>query len=378
MTRVLIYIDDLSIKGGGERVAMYFLKVLLRNNIDTYFLTLTNVSTFEEINTYYRRNPKKFFKGNIFSYLLYSIPKKSRIMSIALDYIFLISTYLQLFFINYRVKPHVYIVIANTTCQNVPFILHGKHIISWGLTPFTKKWPLILHNILLKLSLRREKLILIVGSEYQKEKSDKEYRSYVRVIPVGYDDTLFKYCGEKKIEKKIAYVARISPEKRIDLAIEAAKLLKEKDEGFKLVIVGCLQNKKYYEKIRYKIMKYGLSSHVELITEESPTMIRKNLLEAEVFWNFSEGYGGIVNYEALACGCIPVVLKNFGDMIGDYGYTVNDIREAVDATLKILRMEREKKREMALKCSRYAMNFSESIFEKKFMNLFTCIIQGKD
>ncbi len=372
--RVLVYIDDLSIKGGGERVAMYFLKALLRNGIDTYFLTLTEVNTFEEINAYYRKNPGKFFKGWTFSRLLYIIPKKTKIISIALDYIFLISTCLQLFLVNRKAKPDAYIVIVNTTCQNAPFILHGKPIISWGLTPFKKKWTLPLHNILLELGLRKGWLILVVGSKRQKQASDREYGIYAKVITVGYDDEWFKYCGGRKVRNKIVYIARISPEKRVELAIEAAKLLKEKYDDFKLIIVGYPQNRRYYRRLKKLIAEYDLSNNVKLLPEDSPTVIRENLLEAEVFWNFSEGYGGVVNYEALACGCIPVFSRNFKDQIGGHGYVVNSVEEAVEATVKILEMDDEEKRKQALECSRYARKFSRSIFEKKFVNLIRLVV----
>ncbi len=367
--KVLVYIDDLSIKGGGERIAMYFLKALLNNKIDTYFLTLTSVNTFEEINEYYRKNPEKFFKAWPTARWLYVIPKKTRLISIALDFIFFITIYPQLFIINRKIKPDAYIVLVNATCQNAPFLLHRRPVISWGLTPFKKKWPLILHNVILRKGLITGRLTLIVGSKRQKEISDVEYRPYVRVITVGYDDKLFRYTGEKKIKGKVVYVARISPEKRIELAIKIARLLKNRHEDFKLIIIGYLQNKNYYKKLRKIIREYGLMENVKIIPQESPEFIKQNLAEAEIFWNFSDGYGGVVNYEALACGCIPVVLWNFKDQIDSYGYIVDNIEEAVNATIRILKMKYSEKRKMALKHSRYAKKFSRSLFEKKFINL---------
>ncbi|OYT29176.1 MAG: hypothetical protein B6U95_02730 [Thermofilum sp. ex4484_82] len=369
MTRVLVYIDDLFTKGGGERVAMYFLKSLLEKRIDVYFLALTDVNTFEEINNYYQKNREKFVKGWLFSRLLYVIPKKNKIISMALDYLFLFSMYIHLFFINRKIRPDMFIVIANTIYQNVPFIFHKKRIFSWGLTPFTKKWVLFFHNIILRLGLKKGLLTLVVGSKQQKQMSDREYKSYISVIPIGYDDILFNYSGEKKIRNRIAYVARISPEKRVDLAVEAARLLKERYRDFQVVIIGDSQNRRYYEEIKKKITKYKLSSYVKMIPKSSPAIIKKNLLEAEVFWNFSEGYGGVVNCEALACGCIPVVFKNFKDQIGDNGYAVNNLEEAVEATIKILEMNEKDRRKLALKCSRYAKKYSRSIFEKKLIKL---------
>jgi|GEM_PF-2967237 len=367
--RVLLYIDDLSIKGGGERIAMYFLKALLNNGIDTYFLTLTNVKTFEEINKYHREYPEKFFKAWPTARWIYVIPKKTRLISIALDFIFFITIYLQLFLINRKVKPDAYIVIVNTTCQNAPFLLHGKPVISWGLTPFRKKWPLVLQNVTLRKGLITKRLILVVGSKRQKQVSDAEYRPYIRVITVGYDDKLFKYSDEEKIKGRIVYIARISPEKRVDLAIETARFLKDRYKDFELMIVGYPQSIKYYKKLSKMIAKYDLLENVKIIPQESPEVIKKNLAKAEIFWNFSDGYGGVVNYEALACGCIPVVLRNFKDQINKYGYVVDDIEEAVNATIKILKMEYSEKRKIALKCSKYAKKFSRSFFEKKFINL---------
>ena len=221
----------------------------------------------------------------------------------------------------------------------------------------------------MRLGLKKGLLTLVVGSKQQKQMSDREYKSYISVIPIGYDDILFNYSGEKKIRNRIAYVARISPEKRVDLAVEAARLLKERYRDFQVVIIGDSQNRRYYEEIKKKITKYKLSSYVKMIPKSSPAIIKKNLLEAEVFWNFSEGYGGVVNCEALACGCIPVVFKNFKDQIGDNGYAVNNLEEAVEATIKILEMNEKDRRKLALKCSRYAKKYSRSIFEKKLIKL---------
>ncbi|RLE74287.1 MAG: hypothetical protein DRJ44_07700 [Thermoprotei archaeon] len=368
--KVLMYIDDLSIKGGGERIAMYFLKALLNNKMDTYILTLTNVNTFEEINEYYRENPEKFFKAWSIARWLYIIPKKIKLISIVLDFIFFIAIYLQLLLVNRKIKPDIYVVIVNTTCQNAPFLLHGRPVISWGLTPFKTKWPLIPHNVVLRKGLITKRLTLIVGSKRQKQVSDAEYKPYIRVITVGYDDKLFEYINGEKIEGRIVYVARISPEKRVNLAIEAARLLKDKySKDFELVVVGYPQNIRYYKELKKMIVRYGLIENVKMVPRGSPEVIKQNLVRAEIFWNFSEGYGGVINYEAMACGCIPVLSNNFKDQVGSYGFTVNSIEKAAEVTAKILKMDKNSKRNHHLEYSKYVKTFSRTSFEKKFINL---------
>jgi len=136
-----------------------------------------------------------------------------------------------------------------------------------------------------------------------------------------------------------------------------------------------MQNIKYYKNIKKKIEEYKLSKYVKIIPHYSPYAIKENLLKATVFWNFSEGYGGVVNYEALACGCIPVVFSNFKDQIGGCGCAVNNLEEAVEATIKILEMSKKDKRKLAFKCSEYAKKYSRSIFEKKFIKLMLYKLQ---
>ncbi len=375
MKKALVFIDDLSIRGGGEKVATHILDALTREGYEVYFLTLTEVDTFEEINEYYMKYPERFIKAGFLPSLQYIRAGKSKLVNIVLDHIFLCSILVKMANLYRKLRPNLIVVLANTSAQIAPFLLWRIPVLAWGLTPFIEKRALKIHNIIIYRSLVSGKLHLVLGSEKQKNFSTEKYQQYIKVLNVGFDRNVFYYMPQRKNRGSIVYVARISPEKRIELALEAAQYLKSISTSFKLTIVGGPQKEDYYRKLIAIIDENSLRGNVEIVAEDDQLTIRKYLQEAEILWNFSEGYGGIVNFEAMACGCIPIVTENFSDQVGECGYVVKNSMEAAKVTASVVNLCMSEKELLVRRCLDRARLFSSHNFVDNIRRLLREIVR---
>ncbi len=106
-----------------------------------------------------------------------------------------------------------------------------------------------------------------------------------------------KYC--KHNETLLLYVGRVSPEKELELLLEAAKILNTKNVKYKLVIVGDGPSKSQFESLNIDNVIYvGYKSGAELQTYYASADIF-------TFPSSSETYGNVI-LEAMASG-LPVV-----------------------------------------------------------------------
>jgi len=128
----------------------------------------------------------------------------------------------------------------------------------------------------------------------------------------GYEDSF----GKVEIPV-IGYLARICPEKGLDLLIDAFIELKKSDRysELRLAIAGTLtaENAPYLDEQRHKISRNGLNDFVEIKTNLSRLEKIKFLLGLSLFCvpaRLPEAFGLYV-IEAMAAG-VPVVLPNHG------------------------------------------------------------------
>ncbi len=106
-----------------------------------------------------------------------------------------------------------------------------------------------------------------------------------------------KYC--KHNEALLLYVGRVSPEKELELLLDAAKLLNHKKVKYKLVIVGDGPSRKQFESLGIENVIYaGYKSGIELQTYYASSDIF-------TFPSSSETYGNVI-LEAMASGLAVV------------------------------------------------------------------------
>ena len=124
-------------------------------------------------------------------------------------------------------------------------------------------------------------------------------------------------------------LSRLSPEKKIELAVEAfnTKLLKNKQ----LLIIGYLspENKNYYQRLR-DLSKSN--QNIKILPNLRRNDVLTLLSKAKILFHpMPDEHFGIAIIEAMAAGCLPVVHASGGPLEivenGRYGLTYRDARE---------------------------------------------------
>jgi glycosyltransferase involved in cell wall biosynthesis len=167
----------------------------------------------------------------------------------------------------------------------------------------------------------------------------------------------------------LAFLGRISPEKRVDLAIEIAALA-----GLPLKIAAKV-DKSDEAYFRDAIQPLLAQPHVEFVGEINETQKRGFLSGARALLfpiDWSEPFG-LVMIEAMACGT-PVIAFNRGSVPeviihGVTGYIVDDVRGAVGAVARLDALSRTEIR------ARFMRRFTSKTMAQHYMNVYTALIQ---
>lgn len=201
--------------------------------------------------------------------------------------------------------------------------------LSDGSLPFLRSKQNILHfqvpfhdvggrKLLNRVKLRRINHV-VCNSLFTKKFIDREYgvKSKVLYPPVAVES--FKPLAKENIILSVGRFTDLLHNKRQDVLIEVFKKMKMKD--WKLMIVGGdEEGKKYVANLKKKAQ--GLP--IEIITNPSFNELKRFYGQAKIFWT-AAGFGfdeekepekaehfGITTVEAMAAGCVPVVIKKGG------------------------------------------------------------------
>ncbi len=235
---------------------------------------------------------------------------------------------------------------------------------------------------------------IITISEYSKKWIKKLWGSESAILFPPVDIDSFK-VGKK--EKIILSVGRFFPEhhnkKQLELAQTFKQILEQySDEmrDYTLYLVGGVGGRadhlEYVEKVRAASKNYP----IEIITNIGWGELVELFARSYIFWHAS-GMGedekvhperfehfGITTVEAMAAGCIPVVINKGGqkEIInnGYDGFFFKDWQELKDITIKIIRgeVDVEKVRKNAISSCR---KFSNSNFKKDLISIISKILK---
>ena len=125
-----------------------------------------------------------------------------------------------------------------------------------------------------------------------------------KIMPVGIDIEKFKpQISNLKSPNSILYLGRISPIKKVDILIEALRILRDKNINFRAKIIGDAteKDKKYYKNLKqYVDIERGVPNY------RTPEIYN----QYEIFVNMTNsGSMDKTIFEAMACGCL-VLLSN--------------------------------------------------------------------
>lgn len=170
------------------------------------------------------------------------------------------------------------------------------------------------------------------------------WASWIRTVYHGLPEGL--YSLNKTPEAYLAFIGRISPEKRLDLAIEIAE-----GAGIPLKIAAKIDkvDREYYRDVIRPLLDHPLIEYVgEIGDYDKSEFIGKALaLLAPIDW--PEPFG-LVFIEAMACGT-PVITRPRGSVPeliehGITGFIFESVKEGIQAVREIPSIDRERCRDV--------------------------------
>jgi glycosyltransferase involved in cell wall biosynthesis len=169
------------------------------------------------------------------------------------------------------------------------------------------------------------------------------YSNWMRTVFYGLPLDLYNF--NKKGGDYLVFVGRISPEKRIDRAIEIAK-----KAGIQIKIAAKVDkvDNDYFELKIKKLLDHPLVDFIGEVGEKEKEELLGNALGFIYPIDWPEPFG-LAMIEAMACGT-PVLAYNCGSVPevldeGITGFGVNSLREAVAAVSRLSSLDRRKCRD---------------------------------
>lgn len=171
--------------------------------------------------------------------------------------------------------------------------------------------------------------------------------------------------------KYLAFVGRISPEKRIDRAIEIAI-----GAGIPIKIAAKVDkaDKDYYEQEIKKLMEHPLVEFLGEVGEQEKETLLGNALGFVYPIDWPEPFGlGMI--EAMACGTPVIAFRNGSvpEVVdeGLTGYIVNSIPGAIEAVKKLPLIDRKQVR------ATFEKRFSATRMVNDYLKIYASVMRGK-
>ncbi len=199
----------------------------------------------------------------------------------------------------------------------------------------------------------------------------------------------------KKKEKIILSVGRFFPEhhnkKQLELAEVFISLCNEHPvemKGYELLLVGGLENRKAHLEYVDKIRDISKGYPIKILPNIEWRDLLETFAKAEIFWH-AAGFGedenkhpekfehfGITTVEAMAAGCIPVVINKGGQKEivreAENGFMFEDFNELKEKTLEAIKNP-EKLVSMMETAKKDAKMFSNEVFEKNLTDIINSV-----
>jgi glycosyltransferase involved in cell wall biosynthesis len=227
----------------------------------------------------------------------------------------------------------------------------------------------------------KKRLIFLANSSFTK---NLLYCIYGTKIPIF---ILYPPCETKKYSKNIdlndkknivIIVSRFSQGKRLELIPEIVRRVKR----WNFALVGSTFNKsgEILKSINKKIIEYKIQDRLNIFPNIPFIQLKKLLSESKVYLHLMKNEPfGMSTIEAMASGCVPIIHMSGGgwhdifmEKQGYYGYAYKKYSDIINY-LKLLE-DNETYKRLANRSKNRALDFDESMFNKKFIyyiNKFT-------
>jgi glycosyltransferase involved in cell wall biosynthesis len=185
----------------------------------------------------------------------------------------------------------------------------------------------------------------------------------------GLPQDLYRYRPEPG--KYFAFLGRISPEKRVDRAIEIAK-----QTGIPLKIAAKVDpvDQDYFETVVEPLLREPLVEYVSEISEGEKDEFLGNAYALLFPIDWPEPFG-LAMIEAMACGT-PIIAYRQGSIPevmeeGRTGFIVNELEDAIAAARRIPELSRKRCREM------YEQRFTAARMARDYLRVYERLIEGR-
>jgi len=226
----------------------------------------------------------------------------------------------------------------------------------------------------------RNASVLIACSKGLKQRALKFYpQAKIDVVPNGVDIEKFHPAPENKVKKSniisLITVGRLSITKRVDILIDAVKILVEQEKNVKLLIVGGGSLKDSLEKIT---VQKNLADFIEfkgiVDSQEMPRLYQNNDLYISA--TMQEGMSNAM-LEAMACG-LPIITtpcEGIDELIKNNGIIVSqESAEAIAKAISGLVMDTEKMESMSKAARKHSENFTWESVSQAYLKLYKKIL----
>ncbi|MBI3954611.1 glycosyltransferase family 4 protein [Candidatus Collierbacteria bacterium] len=222
----------------------------------------------------------------------------------------------------------------------------------------------------------------IYNSDYTRNALEPFFPSKKGVVlyPPVDTDALSQKNVKKDLILSVGRFDSPSHSKRQDILIEAFRTFKKQNPRFQLVLAGGLKGD---EKSVDKLRSQAGSLPVEFLINPSFIKLKSCYLHAKFYWH-AAGFEvnerhhpdrvehfGISTVEAMAAGCIPVVIAKGGQreiITPDSGFLVDSIEDMVNSTNKLAR-DKDLLTSYSTAARSRAQDFSEKRFSRELENI---------
>ena len=260
---------------------------------------------------------------------------------------------------------------------SLPLLFAKKNILHFQV-PFQNVGGRSIFN---RVKLRRFNHI-VCNSYFTKKYIDQEYGVKSRVIypPVAVED--FKPGKKENIILAVGRFSKALHAKKQEVLIDGFKQLSEEIKGWELVLIGGVrdEDKTYIEELKNKAKGFP----IEILVNVDFATLRKLYSKAKIFWHaagFDENerrhpermeHFGITVVEAMAAGCVPVVVGKGGipEIIDDKksGFLWKTKKELRDLTVQLIESPKILKK-ISVQSIKASQKFSKKIFCQKINEL---------